>query len=153
MTAQIIKTETKINNVLFWLCFLVTILAVAITLLEFFSRDEYPPTSISLFYVGVLAIYSLHKEAIRFLEYATPERSHKPKKGELFVYLWIVMTGILYLINFATKNYYSYSDLGEQTVSLMTATYITLEVGIVFILARILKLLMIKFFNKTNGKD
>jgi len=151
MTAQIIKTETKINNILFWLCFLVTILAVAMTLLEFFSRDEYPPTNIALFYVGVLAIYSLHKEAIRFLEYATPEKSHKPKKGELFVYLWIVMTGALYLINFLTKNHYSYSDLGKNTASLMTATYITLEVGIVFILARIMKLLMIKFFNKTNG--
>ena len=74
MTSQIVKSETKINNILFWLCFLISILAVAMTLLEFFSRDEYPPTSISLFYVGVLAIYSLHKEAIRFLEYATPER-------------------------------------------------------------------------------
>ena len=62
------------------------------------------------------------------------------------------MTGVLYLINFLTKNYYSYSDFGERTASLMTATYITLEVGIVFILARILKLLMIKFFNKSNGK-
>lgn len=152
MTAQIIKTETKINNILFWLCFLITILAVAMTLLEFFSRDEYPPTSIALFYVGVLAIYSLHKEAIRFLEYATPEKSHKPKKGELFVYLWIIMTGVLYAINFFTKNQYSYSDSGEATAGLMTATYITMEVGIVFILARILKLLMIKFFNKTNGK-
>jgi hypothetical protein len=152
MTAQIIKTETKINNILFWLCFLITILAIAMTLLEFFSRDEYPPTSISLFYVGVLAIYSLHKEAIRFLEYATPEKSHKSKKGELFVYLWIVMTGILYSINFFTKNHYSYSEFGEQTASLMTATYITLEVGIVFILARIMKLLMIKFFNKSNER-
>jgi len=153
MTQQIIKTETKINNILFWLCFLITVLAIVMTLLEFFSRDQYPPTGISLFYVGVLAIYSLHKEAIRFLEYATPEKSHKPKKGELFVYLWIVMTGILYLINFLTKNYYAYSDLGEQTAGLMTATYIALEVGIVFILARILKMLMIKFFNKTNGKN
>ena len=152
MTTQIIKAETKINNALFWICFLITILAVAMTLLEFFSRDEYPPTSISLFYVGVLAIYSLHKEAIRFLEYSTPEKSRKPKKGELFVYLWILMTAVLYFINFLSKNYYSYSDSGEKTLGLVNATYITLEVGAVFILARILKLLMIKFFTK-NGKN
>jgi hypothetical protein len=153
MTSQIVKSETKINNVLFWVCSLITILAVVMTLLEFFSRDEYPPTNISLFYVGVLAIYSLHKEAIRFLEYATPEKNRKPKKGELFVYLWIIMTAVLYLINFLTKNHYSYSDFGEPTAGLMTATYITLEVGIVFILARILKMLMIKFFDKKNGKN
>jgi len=153
MTAKIIKTETKINDILFWLCALITFLTIAMTLLEFFSRGEYPSPNISLFYIGVLAIYSLHKEAIRFLEHAIPERTRKPKRGELFVYLWIILTGILYTINFLSKNHYSYSDLGEPTPGLMTATYITLEVGIVFILARILKLLMINYFYKPLEKN
>ncbi len=153
MTAQIIKIEVKINNILFYLCALITFLAIAMTLLEFFSRGEYPSPNISLFYVGVLAIYSLHKEAIRFLEHALPEKTRKTKKGELFVYFWIILTGILYTINFFTKNYYSYSATGEPTPGLMTATYITLEVGIVFILARILKLLMINYFYKPLEKN
>lgn len=144
MTEKIIKTEIKISNVLFWLCFFITILTIIMVLLEFFSRGEYPPTNISLFYIGVLAIYSLHKEAIRFLEHASPERGQK--KGEFFVYFWITLTAVLYLINFLTKNYFSYSATGETTRGLMDATYITLEVGAVFILARILKLLMVRFF-------
>jgi len=151
MTAQIIKTETKINNVLFWLCSLITIMTVVMTLLEFFSHDEYPPTSISLFYVGVLAIYSLHKEAIRFLEQTSAEKSQKQRKGEFFVYFWIIMTAILYLINFLCKNTFSHTANGEETTALMNATYLTLEVGIVFIVARILKLLMIKFFTPNHN--
>ena len=141
MTEQIIKSETKINNVLFWICFCITILAILMTLLEFFTYGKYPPTNISLFYIGILAIYSIHKEAIRFLEHASPER--RQRKGELFVYFWIIMTTLLYLVNFLTKNQFSYSGL-------MTATYLTLEVCCVFILARVLKLLMIKFFHKND---
>jgi len=152
MTAQIIKTETKINNVLFWLCSLITIMTVVMTLLEFFSHDEYPPTSISLFYVGVLAIYSLHKEAIRFLEQNSAEKVHKQRKGELFVYFWIILTAVLYLINFLSKNGFSQTVNGDEATGLMNATYLTLEVGIVFIVARILKLLMIKFFEKNGSR-
>ena len=122
MTEKIIKSETKINNVLFWICFCITLLTIIMTLLDFFTNGEYPPTNIALFYIGVLVIYSIHKEAIRFLEHATPER--RPKKGELFVYFWIIMTAALYLVNFLTKNQFSYSGL-------MNATYLTLEVGFV----------------------
>jgi len=150
MTEQIIKSETKINNVLFWICFFITLLTIVMVLVEFFTKGEYPPTNVSLFYVGILTIYSLHKEAIRFLEHASPERSQR--KGELFVYFWIIMTAVLYLINFLTKNYFSYTENGEATRGLIDATYLTLEVGGVFILARILKLLMIKFFYKNGNK-
>jgi hypothetical protein len=142
MTEKIIKSETKINNILFWICFCITLLTILMTLLDFFSNGEYPPTNISLFYIGVLVIYSIHKEAIRFLEHASPER--RSKRGELFVYFWIIMTTLLYLVNFLTKNQFSYSGL-------MTATYLTLEVGTVFVLARVLKLIMVKVFEK-NGK-
>jgi len=87
---------------------------------------------------------SLHKEAIRFLGHASSEKNQK--KGKVFVYVWIILTALLYLINFLSKNYFSYSASGEATKGLMDATYITLEVGTVFVLARILKLLMIRFF-------
>jgi cytosine/uracil/thiamine/allantoin permease len=148
MTEKVIQIETKINNVLFWICFFITILTIIMVLVEFFTNGEYPPSHIGVFYVGVLAIYSLHKEAIRFLEHASP--SKKQRKGEIFVYFWIILTAILYLINFLTKNSFSYTRYGEETRGLMDATYLTLEVGIVFILARILKLVMIKFFYKNE---
>jgi len=154
MTEKVIQIETKINNVLFWICFFITILTIIMVLVEFFTNGEYPPSHIGVFYVGVLAIYSLHKEAIRFLEHASPDK--KQKKGEIFVYFWIILTAVLYLINFLTKNSFSYTQYGEETRGLMDATYLTLEVGTVFILARILKLVMIKFFYsspKNNEKQ
>jgi cytosine/uracil/thiamine/allantoin permease len=148
MTEQVIKTETKINNILFWICFFISILTIIMVLVEFFTKGEYPSSHIGIFYVGVLAIYSLHKEAIRFLEHASPSKTQK--KGEIFVYFWIILTAILYLINFLTKNSFSYTKYSEEARGLMDATYLTLEVGAVFVLARILKLIMIKFFYKNE---
>ena len=148
MTEKVIKIETNINNILFWICFFVTLLAIFMSLTEFFSRGEFPTSKIGLFYVGVLAIYSLHKEALRFLEHAHEIRGQK--NGELFVYLWIIMTAILYLINFLTKNHYSVSNNGEKLLALTSISYTALEVGGVFILARILKLVMIRLYNKIN---
>jgi len=148
MTEKVIKIETQINNILFWICFFITILTIIMVLVEFFTQGEYPSSHIGVFYVGVLAIYSLHKEAIRFLEHASPSKTQR--KGEIFVYFWIILTAILYLINFLTKNSFSYTQYGEEARGLMDATYLTLEVGAVFILARILKLIMIKFFYKNE---
>jgi len=150
MTEKIIKIETKINNTLFWICFFITFLAIFMSLTEFLSRGAFPPSRINVFYVGILAVYSLHKEALRFLEHSDGEK--KQRKGELFVYIWIIITAILYFINFLTKDYFSYSDTGEQLKGLMDITYITLEVGAVFVLARILKLLMIKYIYNNNDK-
>ena len=148
MTEKIIKTENKINNILFGLCFCITLLAIFMALLEFFSRGAYPSTHISIFYIGVLTIYALHKEALRFLERSTPQRGQR--SGEIFVYVWIIITAFLYLLNFLTKNYYSYSDTGEELKALMNITFTALEVGAVFILARILKLLMVRFLYKNE---
>lgn len=146
MTQKIIQTEVKINNILFGICFFVTILAIAMALLEFFSRGQYPPSNINIFYIGVLAIYALHKEAIRFLQQSEPKR--KSKQGELFVYIWIIMTTLLYLLNFLTKGYFSHSPEGLQLNTLMGIAFTAIEVGAVFVLARILKLLMIRFLYK-----
>ncbi len=146
MTEKIIQAENKINNILFWICFLVTILAIAMALLEFFSRGAFPPSNINIFYIGVLTIYALHKEAIRFLERSETKRA--PRSGEVFVYIWIIMTAILYLINFLTKNYFSCSSDGLELKTLMSIAFTAIEVGMVFVLARILKLLMVRFFYK-----
>ena len=146
MNQQIIQAEVKINNILFGICFFVTILAIAMALLEFFSRGIYPPSDINIFYIGVLTIYALHKEAIRFLQQSKADR--KSKQGELFVYIWIIMTTFLYLINFLTKNYFSYSAEGLPLNTLMGIGFTALEVGAVFVFARILKLLMIRFLHK-----
>jgi hypothetical protein len=151
MTEQVIKTENKINNILFWICFFVTFLAIFMNLVEFFSRGAFPTSKIGLFYVGVLAIYSLHKEALRFLEHAHDQGGRK--NGEVFVYFWILMAAALYLVNFLTKDYFSISNGGERLMALTSISYTALEVGGVFILARILKLIMIKLFNKNNGTN
>lgn len=150
MTEKVIQVETKINNTLFWICFFITFLAIFMSLTEFFSRGEFPPSKINIFYIGILVVYSLHKEALRFLERSASEKIQR--KGELFVYLWIIITAILYLINFLTKDYYLYSDNGEELKSLIDITYITIEVGAVFVLARILKLLMVRLLYKDERR-
>src|SRR4030043_464843 len=116
---------------------------------EFFSRGGFPPSRINIFYIGVLSIYALHKEALRFLDRSSSERGQK--KGEMFVYIWVIMTAILYLINFTTKDYYSYSGDGKELLALTHISFIALEVGMVFVLARILKLLMIKYLEKNEN--
>lgn len=148
MTEKTIQIETKINNILFWICFFITIIAIFMTLLEFFARGEFPSSKIGLFYVGVLVIYSFHKEALRFLEQARIEKTQK--KGELFVYAWIILAAILHFINFLTKNHYSVADNGEKLLALANISYTALEVGAVFVLTRILKLLMTQFYYKNE---
>jgi len=143
---KIIESETKINNILFRICFFITILAIAMALLGFFSRGLYPPSNISVFYVGILIIYAVHKEAIRFLR--VPKTEKVSKQGELFVYAWIIITACLYVINFITNNYFSRSPDGLELNTLMNITFTTLEVGAVFVLTRVFKLLMIRFFHR-----
>ncbi|OGZ32044.1 MAG: hypothetical protein A2V69_02065 [Candidatus Portnoybacteria bacterium RBG_13_40_8] len=149
MTEKAIKLETKISTTLFWICFFITFLTIFMSLAEFFSRGGFPPSRINIFYIGVLSIYALHKEALRFLDRSSSERGQK--KGEMFVYIWVIMTAILYLINFTTKDYYSYSGDGKELLALTHISFIALEVGMVFVLARILKLLMIKYLEKNEN--
>jgi hypothetical protein len=150
MTEKVIKIEEKINNILFWVCLFITFLTIFVSLAEFFSRGEFPPSRINLFYIGILAIYSIHKEALRFLERSASENIQR--KGELFVYLWIVITAILYLINFLSKDYYAYADNGMKLNTLADITFITLEVGAVFLISLILKLLMVRFLYKNESR-
>ncbi|MDI6883348.1 MAG: hypothetical protein QMC93_02675 [Patescibacteria group bacterium] len=143
-TIQII--EKKINNILFGLCLFITIIAIGMVLLEFFSRGAFPPSKISTFYLGVLLVYSLHKEALRWVEKKGTDLQQR--KGEYFVYTWICLSAILYLINFFSKDYFSYSPSGEELTTLTEITFTTLEVCAVFIFTRLLKIGAIYLFNR-----
>ena len=132
------EIESKINRNLFIVCGLVTIVVMAMLMLEFFSRGKFPPTQITLFYLGVLIIYSLHKEIVRWLGRRKIER-----QGEYFVYAWIILTTLLFVINFFSKQYFSYSDQGEYLYALKKISILTLEVFLIFIFTRVLKILKI----------
>ena len=132
--------ERKINNTFFYVCLFITFLALGMILIRFFTRGQYPEIGISIFYIGVLLIYSLHKETIRWItEKESEEKKQKP--GEWFVFVWIIVATLLYLINFFSKDYYRFSPNGQELYILTEAAFIALEVGAVFILARILKII------------
>lgn len=130
--------EAGINKNLFLICSGVTIVAMSMITLEFFTRGAFPPTRMNLFYLGVLIIYSLHKEMVRWLGKRKIER-----QGEHFVYGWIGLTTLFYIINFLTKNYFSYSAGGEPLATLKGLTILTLEVLGIFIFTRCLKILKV----------
>lgn len=130
--------ESGINRNLFLICAGVTLVAMVMVVLEFFTRGAFPPVQIGMFYMGVLVIYSLHKEMVRWLGQGRVER-----QGEYFVYGWVGLTTILYFINFLSKDYFVFSVLGEKMPVLRDASTITLEVLAIFILTRIMKLLRI----------
>jgi len=140
--------EKGINDILFNLCVLITIIALGMTLIEFFSRGCFPPSKIETFYIGVLSVYSLHKEALRWIEEKGSETQQR--RGEYFVYIWIVVTAILYLTNFLTHNYFSYSQSGEELSTLAEVSFTTLEVGGIFIFTRLFKIATLYFSKRDN---
>jgi len=132
------RAELGINNNLFLVCFIVTLVVMIMVIVEFFSRGNFLPTRIGFFYIGVLFIYSAHKEMLRWIEEKKGER-----QGEYFLYSWIVLTIILYVINFLTKDYFSYSLEGKPIGCLSEVSVITLEAGAIFLLARLSKVIKI----------
>jgi len=135
---QLRKIEEKINRNLFLICAGVTLVTMAMVLAEFFTCGFFTAIRIEFFYLGVLLIYSLHKEIVRWLGQERVER-----QGEYFVYAWIALTTFLYIINFLTKGHFSYAPDYDTTGTLKDATLITLEVLAVFIFTRFLKFLKI----------
>lgn len=140
---QIRKVEFAINKNLFFICITITFMAMVMAMMEFFSRGAFPPSRIGFFYIGVLFIYSIHKEMLRWLEEKKIER-----RGEYFVYSWIGFTFLLYLINFLTKGHFGYSPEGIPLDSLSRITATTLEVCGIFILTRLSKLVKISLEKK-----
>lgn len=150
MKEQIYHAEWHINRMLFKLAAFVTFLAMAMMLASFFTRGAFPESKISVFYIGVLMVYSLHKEALRWLSEKGYIRGEK--KGEYFIYVWIVVTSLLYLINFLTKNYFIVGDNGQRLTALSEITVTSLEIFAVFIFARIFKVVFNFLYYKRNNR-
>jgi len=132
------KIEFAINKNLFSICIAITLVAMIMALIEFFTRGAFLSSKMGLFYIGVLFIYSVHKEMLRWLEEKEIER-----RGEYFVYSWIGLTVILYITNFLTKDYFIYSSKGISLGTLNEIAVITLQVGAIFILSRLSKAIKI----------
>ena len=135
--------EAKINHNLYLICGGVTVLTMIMIAMEFFSRGVFPPTKISLFYLGVLLLYSLHKELIRWMGDRKVDY-----QGEYFVYGWIALTTLLYLVNFMSKDYFSYSIYGEPSTTLREISFLTLEVLAIFLVTRGSKLIKVFLVKK-----
>lgn len=148
---KIRRIEKKISNNFFRICSLITIIVFILYSIEFFSRGEYPSPRIGSFYIGILILYSFHKEMLRWLG-----EKDLGRKGERFVYLWIFFTFSLYLINFFTKNYFTTSREGQELKILSEVTLNTLEVVFVFLITSFSKILQTvltyKKRNKNNSK-
>jgi len=132
------KVEASINQNLFIISSVVTLATMVLMATNFFTRGKFLPARIGFFYLAVVTIYSLHKELIRWLG----EKKEK-RQGEYFVYAWIILTTALYVINFFSNDYYSYSAEGYQISVLGDVAYLTMEVLAIFIFTRVLKLLFL----------
>lgn len=139
------NAEYKINRHLFLICGVITVFTMAMLASEFFSKCEFPSTKIPIFYLGVLIIYSLHKELVRWLGEKKAER-----QGEYFVYAWIAFTLFLYVVSFVTKQYFVAAEEGECSGPLITSCVITLEVLAIFLITRTSKFIKL-FFNGKNA--
>ena len=127
--------ETAINDNLFIVSAVVTLATMALMTVSFFTRGDFLPTKIGFFYLTVVTIYSLHKEFIRWLG----EKQSK-KNGEYFVYAWVLLTTVLYVVNFFSNNYFDYSKEGYSISTLADVAYTTIEVLGIFIVTRVMKI-------------
>lgn len=134
------KAEVKISQNLFLICGGVTVVTMLMICLEFFTCGFFSVLRIEFFYLGVLLIYSLHKEFLRWFGEDKTER-----QGEYFVYAWIGLTTLLYIIHFLTNGSFSYASYCDTSGTLKDAALITLEVLAVFIFTRLLKVIRIAF--------
>ena len=140
---EVRKIETVINQNLFIICTIVTLVAMTLMATNFFSRGSFLPANIGFFYLTVVLIYSLHKEFIRWL--GEKKSRHQ---GEYFVYAWMILTTVLYIVNFFSNGYYSKSKEGFNVSTLADVTYTTIEVLTIFVATRIMKI----FFMLRSGK-
>lgn len=132
---EVRKVESAINKNLFLICGVVTLATMVLMMTNFFTRGSFLPTNIGFFYLIVVLIYSFHKEFIRWL--GEKKKNHQ---GEYFVYAWVLLTTILYVVNFFSNNYFGYSKEGYQVSTLADIAYLTIEVLGVFVITRIMKI-------------
>ena len=140
------EAEKKVNDHLFLICSVITVIVMVMKLTEFFSRGSFYPEKMGFFYLGVLIIYSLHKEMLRWLGKRKVER-----QGEYFVYSWIIFAATLYVVNFFAKGYFSQTQEGFSLNTLNDISIISIEVLAIFILTRSLKILKIVLDKRKTG--
>ena len=133
---EIRKVEKGINNNLFVICTIVTLVSMLLMVVNFFCRGSFSPSKIGFFYLAVVLIYSLHKEFIRWLGEKKSRR-----QGEYFVYAWVILTTVLYAVNFFSNNYFSYSKEGYAVSTLADIAYTSMEVLGIFVITRIMKII------------
>ncbi len=134
------ETEGRINKNLFWVTVGITIISMGMVSVAFLSRGSFPADKMHMFYLGVVIVYSFHKELLRWLS-AGEERVQR--QGEYFVYGWITLTTLFYTLNFITKDYFSYSSGGESVETLRETATLTVEILVIFFLTRGLKILRV----------
>ncbi|MBI4359361.1 MAG: hypothetical protein HY577_02155 [Candidatus Nealsonbacteria bacterium] len=139
------KIESGISQNLFFICAIVTLATMGMMTADFFSRGSFLPARMNLFYLSVLLIYSLHKELVRWLG----EKKNK-RNGEFFVYAWVLLTTALYVVNFWSRDYFSYSREGYPIGTLRDISVLTVEILGIFLFTRFLKLLETVWKSKTG---
>ncbi len=132
---EVRKVESVINRNLFFICTIVTLVTMVLMVTNFLTRGVFLPAKIGFFYLTVVLIYSLHKEFIRWL--GEKKSRHQ---GEYFVYTWVILTTVLYAINFFCNNYFGYSKEGYTVSTLADISYTTIEVLGIFVVTRIMKI-------------
>lgn len=137
-----IWTEKEVNQQLFFITAVLSVITMAMFLISFFSKGEFPPSSITVLYLGVLVVYAIHKESLRWMK--SPQQDLK-RKGELFVYIWISFTASLYIIDFLNPGRYNTDSFTNP--ALQGATILSLEILVIFILTKGSKIVK-KFYKK-----
>jgi len=137
-----IWTEKEINHQLFLVTTVLSFVTMGMLLISFFSKGKFPPSSITVLYLGVLIVYAVHKESLRWMK---SSQQNLKRKGELFVYIWIFFTAFLYIIDFLNPGKYSAGLLTNP--ALQSATILSLEILVIFILTKSSKIVK-RFYKK-----
>jgi hypothetical protein len=135
---EVRRVESAISRNLFMVSSAVTFAAMFLMATDFFTRGSFLPAKIGFFYLTVVFIYSVHKEFVRWLGEKKGQRN-----GEYFVYGWVILTTALYIVNFFSNDFYSYTKEGYAVGTLRDIAYLTIEVLAVFIFTRLLKMIFL----------
>ena len=102
-------------SVLFPLLSLVTVAYLAMQLAEFSLHGAVRmPATMMPVYITLLGAYAADKEIRRWVGAPEP-----PRKGSLFVYLWVLLFLVLVIINFFRADYILPSDLGKVVLQVL----------------------------------